>query len=261
MVAAGRREPRDVVDLLAAHDGLLPLGAVVWAAVGKSLGFAPAAGRQPASGTKVRPPSHLARPEPSVARCRLMKRDAVPLTDKLAPNDRAVSGLFRFLELVMVLLLAGMIAMVFGNVVLRYAFNSGIEVSEELSRFFFIWLTFIGAVVVMREGAHMGVDALVAAAGPRMRVGMMIVSDALVLLCCAVFFWGTLSQAGVNASNTAPVTGLNMLWVFGVGIVTSVGMFALVLPRFLRAVAGRARAEDVASFAGERGDEVKAHLE
>lgn len=161
----------------------------------------------------------------------------------------------------MVLLLAGMIVMVFGNVVLRYAFNSGIEISEELSRFFFVWLTFIGAVVVMREGAHMGVEALVTAAGPRLRVGMMIVSDALVLLCCAVFFWGTLSQAGVNASNTAPVTGLNMLWVFGVGIVTSVGMFALVLPRFLRAITGRARAEDVASFAGERGDDVRAHLE
>lgn len=183
------------------------------------------------------------------------------LTDKPSQGGRAVNSLFRLLEFVMVVLLACMIAMVFGNVVLRYAFNSGIEVSEELSRFFFVWLTFIGAVVVMREGAHMGVDALVAAAGPRVRVGMMIVSDALVLLCCAVFFWGTLSQAGVNASNTAPVTGLNMLWVFGVGAVASVGMFALVLPRFVRAVTGRAAAEDVAHFAGERGADVKAHLE
>lgn len=41
MAAAGRREPRDVVDLLMIHDRLLPLGAVVWAAVGKSLGFTP----------------------------------------------------------------------------------------------------------------------------------------------------------------------------------------------------------------------------
>ena len=41
MAAAGRREPRDVVDLLTVHDRILPLGAVVWAAVGKSLGFTP----------------------------------------------------------------------------------------------------------------------------------------------------------------------------------------------------------------------------
>ncbi len=41
MAAAGRREPRDVVDLVMIHEHVLPLGAVVWAAVGKSLGFTP----------------------------------------------------------------------------------------------------------------------------------------------------------------------------------------------------------------------------
>lgn len=41
MAAAGRREPRDVVDLLTIHDRVLPLGAVIWSAVGKSLGFTP----------------------------------------------------------------------------------------------------------------------------------------------------------------------------------------------------------------------------
>lgn len=41
IAAAGRREPRDVVDLLTIHEKILPLGAVVWAAVGKSLGFTP----------------------------------------------------------------------------------------------------------------------------------------------------------------------------------------------------------------------------
>jgi hypothetical protein len=41
MAAAGRREPRDVVDLLTVHERVLPLGAVVWAAVDKSPGFTP----------------------------------------------------------------------------------------------------------------------------------------------------------------------------------------------------------------------------
>ena len=39
--AYGRREPRDAVDLLTIHDGILPLGAVVWAAAGKAVGFTP----------------------------------------------------------------------------------------------------------------------------------------------------------------------------------------------------------------------------
>ena len=39
--AYGRREPRDVVDLVTIHDQILPLGAVVWASAGKALGFTP----------------------------------------------------------------------------------------------------------------------------------------------------------------------------------------------------------------------------
>lgn len=41
MAAAGRREVRDIVDLATAHETVLPLGAVVWAAVDKSPGFTP----------------------------------------------------------------------------------------------------------------------------------------------------------------------------------------------------------------------------
>lgn len=41
MAAAGRREPRDIVDALAVHDSILPIGAVIWAAVEKAPGFTP----------------------------------------------------------------------------------------------------------------------------------------------------------------------------------------------------------------------------
>ncbi|MSV29792.1 MAG: hypothetical protein EXQ52_13760 [Bryobacterales bacterium] len=41
MAAAGRREVRDLVDLVTIHETILPLGAVVWAAAEKSPGFTP----------------------------------------------------------------------------------------------------------------------------------------------------------------------------------------------------------------------------
>lgn len=41
MAAVGRHEVRDVVDLVTIHDTILPLGAVIWAAVDKSPGFTP----------------------------------------------------------------------------------------------------------------------------------------------------------------------------------------------------------------------------
>jgi hypothetical protein len=41
MAAAGRREVRDIADLVTTHETILPLGAIVWAAVDKSPGFTP----------------------------------------------------------------------------------------------------------------------------------------------------------------------------------------------------------------------------
>ena len=49
----------------------------------------------------------------------------------------AVESYFALLKLLIALLLAGMVVLVFGNVVLRYAFNQGLTASEELSRLFF----------------------------------------------------------------------------------------------------------------------------
>jgi hypothetical protein len=39
--AYGRREPRDIVDLITSHERILPLGAAIWAAAGKAVGFTP----------------------------------------------------------------------------------------------------------------------------------------------------------------------------------------------------------------------------
>lgn len=65
------------------------------------------------------------------------------------------------LRVFMVAALTAMIVLVFLNVVLRYGFNSGISVSEELSRTLFVWLIFMGAVLAMYDHGHLGVDSLV----------------------------------------------------------------------------------------------------
>jgi TRAP-type C4-dicarboxylate transport system permease small subunit len=172
--------------------------------------------------------------------------------------DRA----FKLFEVLIVLCLAAMVAMVFGNAVLRKAsdwglvlFGGGIDVSEELSRIIFVWLTFIGAVVVARENAHLGVDTLVARFGTRGRTAMMVLSDLFVILCCAVFFWGTWRQAGLHVSNTAPITGMSMIWVYGVGFFASLGMGLLALARIVRALTGRLGPRELKHFAGEYEDD------
>ncbi|MFX9664927.1 TRAP transporter small permease subunit, partial [Acinetobacter baumannii] len=54
---------------------------------------------------------------------------------------RIIDFCFLVLKAAIAALLAAMVVLVFGNVVLRYAFNSGLTMSEEVSRWLFVWLT------------------------------------------------------------------------------------------------------------------------
>lgn len=152
---------------------------------------------------------------------------------------------FKLVEALLALLLLTMVVMVFGNVVLRYVFNSGIVVSEELSRFCFVWLTFIGAVVAMRDGTHLGMDAVVRALSRRGRLVCFTLSQAVILGCCALLFWGAWLQHEVNATTAAPVTGLPMIWVFGMAYVVAVGIGLHALVKLWRVATGRIRDDEL----------------
>jgi TRAP-type C4-dicarboxylate transport system permease small subunit len=145
----------------------------------------------------------------------------------------------RVAEALLAAALAAMVMMVFGNVVLRYVFDSGITVSEEISRFLFVWLTFLGAVVVMGQGGHLGFD-LVARALPRAgRRACRILSGLLMLLCCGVFLSGAWSQAALNMGNAAPVSGVPLGWAYAAAVVAGLGLALIVLADLVAALLGR----------------------
>jgi TRAP-type transport system small permease protein len=131
---------------------------------------------------------------------------------------------FKLLELGVVLCLLAMVIMVFGNVVMRYAFNSGIQVSEEMSRYAFIWLTYLGAMVAMREGGHLGVDTLIKQLPLRGKKICVLLSESLMLAVNIMFFIGTWKMHPLQVSNISPVSGISMIWIYGLGYVVSVVM-------------------------------------
>ncbi len=171
--------------------------------------------------------------------------------------DRAMK---RLIEWVLIGLLAGMVGMVFVNVVLRYGFNTGINFSEELSRFFFVWLTFVGAVVTFREHSHIGVETGVRLLGRRGRLVCLALTNAIILLSATLMFVGTWRQHDINASMVSPVVGVPMISVFGIAYFTSLGIMVTAGLRLVEALLGRTSEADIARFAGEWGDE-KVHAE
>jgi len=152
---------------------------------------------------------------------------------------RMIDAACRAIEVVIAALLALMVAMVFGNVVLRYAFNSGIIVSEEVSRWLFLWVTFLGAVVALKEHAHLGSDFLVSRLPARGKKACLVAGHLLMLLATWLVFAGALAQVRINLDVEAPVTGASMAFVYGTGVVFAVLAAVLLLRDLWRVLTGR----------------------
>ena len=159
--------------------------------------------------------------------------------------DTSIAWFFKSLEVLIVLCMLAMVVMVFGNVVLRYGFNAGITISDEMSRYCFIWLTYIGAMVAMREKGHLGVDTLVKHLGIGGKKLCLFLSEALMLGCNVLFFAGTWQMHQLQVSNVSPVVGISMIWVYGVGYVVGAVMGIMNLNVLYRLLSGQLREDEL----------------
>lgn len=160
---------------------------------------------------------------------------------------------FGILEKFLMIALTLMVILVFGNVVLRYGFNSGITLSEELSRFIFVWLIFIGAFITLRDRGHLGVNGLVRAMPFKAQRVVRIGGDIATLICCYLLGKGAWSQVLSNLDNYSPVAGVPMGWVYFSCVISCVGMGALLLRSIFDVATGRVPDEEIfASNADEK---------
>ena len=95
--------------------------------------------------------------------------------------ERALVAANRWL---LIVLLAAMACIVFANVVMRYTTGDSIVWSEEVARHMMIWITFLGAGLVLRFGGHVAIDNLHRAMGPQPARWLR----GLIALGLAVFF-------------------------------------------------------------------------
>ena len=148
--------------------------------------------------------------------------------------DRVLRGYTRVLDVLSGLCLAVMVVLVFGNVVLRYTLNSGITVSEELSRWLFVWLTFMGAVVALREHGHLGTDALVSRLPAVGKKACLVLAQIAMLYVSWLLLSGSWAQMLINWDTEAPVTGASVGIFYASGVLMGGSGMAILLHDLLR---------------------------
>lgn len=138
--------------------------------------------------------------------------------------NRVIFYTSKILEMMVVVMLAVMACMVFANVVLRYGTNTSITIAEELSRYLFVWVTFLGAILMFKENGHVSVTVFPDKLSLRKRKMLFLLTDGIMLYCCYLIFMGSYAQMQLNMSNYAPISGIPT----GVNFLASLIMSALI---------------------------------
>src|SRR5690625_4356691 len=143
------------------------------------------------------------------------------------------------LKVSVAVLLAAMVVLVFGNVVLRYVMNSGSTVAEELSRWIFVWMVFLGAIIGMKEHAHIRLEAIVSRLNPKLQYVCAVIGHVLMLIVTFLIIDGSWTQMLINANILSSSTGLPQSILYAAGVTFGVMAFLILLVELIQIFRGK----------------------
>lgn len=145
----------------------------------------------------------------------------------------------KLINAVMAINLAVMSVIVFTNVVLRYAFNSGITGVDEISRYLYIWLVFLGAVTALKNHQHINVDLLTGKLKGTSKKVVTLLANAIMLYVIWLILKGSWFMTMSSTTSTAPSTGIPLAVVYASGIVLGIGMGVVIIAQTIDTLFGR----------------------
>ncbi len=127
---------------------------------------------------------------------------------------KLIDGYYRLLTWLLVTTVAILVIPVSIQIFSRYtALIPAWIWTEEMARFFFIWMIMIGAMVGIRDGAHFDVD-LWPVLKPRANAMLRIVTNVFVLVFALVFIWYGIKFVQFGWDQTSELAELPMAWIF-----------------------------------------------
>lgn len=117
-------------------------------------------------------------------------------------KNKIVDFLDKLEEIVLVIMFALMVLVIFGQVIMRYVFNNSLSWSEELGKFLFVWISWIGISIGAKRKEHIKITMFVDKCSPKNALICEILSEIIVFGICAVTaYYGielVISQAHIN---------------------------------------------------------------
>lgn len=119
------------------------------------------------------------------------------------------------------------------NVLLRYAFNTGINWSEEMSRLLLIWIVYLGIASGIRSGAHIRVDLIDRFLHPTATRVVQLCADSLLLVYLGLVIALYVQILARFSGLQSPASGISMAWSYGSVLAGAVLGFLRLVPGLL----------------------------
>lgn len=165
--------------------------------------------------------------------------------------------LFKGIDYLTGILTGLMVLFVFMNVVLRTCFNSGLTWSEELSRYLFVFVTYVGAISAMRVNGHLGVDTLISRVPRPLQMVMYVVSQLVIAALMCILVHGSGKMVLQNTESRTAALGISYALLYSVGIITGVSIAAMAAANIVYAVTHPSEISSIVSMTTDE-DEIMA---
>ena len=133
-------------------------------------------------------------------------------------------------------LIIALIAVCFGNTVLRYAFSKPLIWAEEVVRYMCVWLTIIGASMTARVDGHTTLDLVQELVkNKKVKLVLFLFTRILSVLSLVVLFPAGLEMVSKLGAVRSPGTGLPMsvmYWAYPVGSICIILGYLRSVPKF-----------------------------
>ena len=98
----------------------------------------------------------------------------------------------------------------------RFLIRASIPWTEELARYCFIWLSFIGIATGVKRGRHMSVDILKEKCNPRQRQVLGFATDLVLFVIFAFVIWYGIDTTGqmMEMGGKSAALGINKAYVY-----------------------------------------------
>ena len=158
------------------------------------------------------------------------------MEQKFASQSIVLKTVLRLTNASIIAISVLMVVVTLAQVIFRYIISAPLPWSEELARYCFVWIVFLGGAVGLSRGIHLGVDLIVNMLPEKARRGLDALTTALIAVFAGTVIYASYPVINMNMFQRSPALGVQMSWIY-MAIPVSMGLILLICAERLIAYA------------------------